>query len=60
MRPSVCIEASDQAADAKRPDSAFLSVLLLGFSHKFRYVLHRRTIIVVEAIALALDASFVG
>ena len=57
---SIHVEAGYQTADAERPHSSFLSVLLLGLSHEFGYVFNWRTIVVIEAVALAFDAGLVG
>jgi hypothetical protein len=53
------VEASQQAADAEGTHSALLRVLLLRFSDELGNVLDRRTVVVVEAVALALDSRLV-
>ncbi len=57
---STWIKTSNQRTYTKRSYSTFLSILLLSFSNKFRNVLYRRTIIVIKAIALALDTRLVS
>jgi hypothetical protein len=54
------VEASDEATDTEGPHSSLLSVLLLGFSHELGDELNRRTVVVVESVALAFDAGLVG
>lgn len=60
MRSSIHVKTCNQAAYSKRSHSSLLSVLLLSLSNKLRDVFNWRAVIVVKAIALALDAGFVS
>jgi hypothetical protein len=60
MRLSTDIKSCDKATDAERSDTTLLGILLFCFGDEFGDVFDRGTVVVVEAVALALDSCFVG
>ena len=60
MRLSADVESGKKAADSERSDSSLLSVLLFGFGNELGDILDRGAVVVVEAVALALDSCLVG